>query len=80
MDLGNIRPRMAVIGSDGKHLGTVDHNRGKLRRDDPAAGGQHHWSAQDRIASVDGNTVRLGSIAGQARQSWQGKTGSPQGG
>lgn len=80
MDLGNIRLRMAVLGSDGKHLGTVDHNRGKLRRDDAAAGSQHHWSAQDRIALVDGNTVRLGTTAGQARQSRQGKAGSPQGG
>jgi len=83
MDLGNIRPRMDVVGSDGEHLGTVDHvehNRIKLRRNDPASGGQHHWLPQEMIASVDGNTVRLAMPAGQARRSWQGEEASPQGG
>ncbi len=83
MDLGNIRPGMDVVGSDNEHLGTVDHvdhNRIKLRRNDPASGGQHHWLAQDMIASVDGNTVRLAMPAGQARQSWQGEAASSQGG
>jgi hypothetical protein len=85
MDLGNIRPQMEVVGADGEHLGTVDHvdhNRIKLRRNDPAAGGQHHWLAQETIASVDGNTVRLSVPAGQARQSWQaeGSAAAPQGG
>jgi hypothetical protein len=76
MDLGNIRPQMEVVGSDGGHLGTVDHvdhNRIKLRRNDPGAGGQHHWLAQEMIAEVDGNTVRLTMPAAQARQSWQGE-------
>jgi hypothetical protein len=85
MDLGNIRPQMEVVGADGEHLGTVDHvdhNRIKLRRNDPAAGGQHYWLAQETIASVDGNTVRLSVPAGQARQSWQaeGSAAAPQGG
>ena len=56
----------------------MEHNRTKLRRNDPAAGGQHHWLAQDTIASVDGNTVRLTVPASQARQSWQGEGASPQ--
>ncbi len=83
MDLGNIRAGMDVVGSDGEHLGTVDnvdHNRIKLRRNDHASGGQHHWLAQDTIASVDGNTVRLALPAGEARRSWQGEAASPQGG
>ena len=74
MDLGNIRPAMDVIGSDGEHLGTVDHvdhNRIKLRRNDPASGGDHHWLAQDKIASVEGNAVRLSVPAAEVRQSWQ---------
>ncbi len=81
MDLGNIRPGMDVVGSDGEHLGTVDHvdhNRIKLRRNDPASGGQHHWLAQGAIAEVDGNTVRLTMPAGEARQAWQGEAASPQ--
>ena len=83
MDLGNIRPGMDVVGSDGEHVGTVDHvdhNRIKLRRNDPASGGQHHWLAQDMLASVDGNAVRLAMPASQARQSWQEEAASPQGG
>ena len=83
MDLGNIRPQMEVVGSDGEHIGTVDHvahNRTKVRGNDPASGGQHHWLAQDAIASVDGNTVRLAMPASQARQSWQGEAASAEGG
>ena len=83
MDLGNIRPQMEVVGSDGEHLGTVDHvdhNRIKLRRKDPGAGGQHHWLAQEMIAEVDGNRVRLAVPAAQARQSWGGEAGSAAGG
>ena len=83
MDLGNIRPGMDVVGSDGERLGTVDHvdhNRIKLRRDDPASGGQHHWLAQDMLSSVDGNTLRPAVPAGQARQAWQGEAASPRGG
>ncbi len=80
MDLGNIRRQMDVVGSDGEHLGTVDHvdhNRIKLRRNDPAAGGQHHWLGQDMIDSVEGNTVRLAMPAAQARRSWQDESASP---
>lgn len=82
MDLGNIRAGMDVVGSDGEHLGTVDHldgNRIKLRRNDPASGGEHHWLAQDAIASVDGNTVRLAVPAGEARRSWQGEAAASAG-
>ena len=83
MDLGNIRHGMDVVGADGQHLGSVDHiehNRIKLRRNDPASGGQHHWLPQEAIASVDGNTVRLAMPADQARRSWQGEAASPRGG
>jgi hypothetical protein len=75
MDLSNIRHGMEVVGADGQPLGSVDHvehNRIKLRRNDPGAGGQHHWLPQGMIAEVDGNTVRLTMPAGQARSAWQG--------
>jgi|GEM_PF-240255 len=85
MDLSNIRPKMDVVGSDGGHVGTVDHiehNRIKLRRGDPQAGGEHHWLPQEMIASVEGNTVRLTMPASQALQSWEGEAAvqSPIGG
>ena len=80
MDLGNIRRRMDVVGSDGEHLGTVDRNRIKPRRDDSAAGGQRHRLGQGAIASVDGNTARVSMPASQARQSWRSEAPSPDGG
>lgn len=76
MDLSNIRPQMAVVGSDGQHVGTVDgveHNRIKLTRRDTAAGGQHHWLPQDVIDRVEGDEVRLTLPAAEAWAAWQGE-------
>lgn len=76
MDLGGIRHGMEVVGADGQHLGSVDHveqNRIKLRRNDAAAGGQHHWVPESIIAEVDGNTVRLTMPANQATSAWLGE-------
>jgi hypothetical protein len=43
---GDIKEHMEVLGSDGQHVGTVDHMEGsnqiKLAKKDPKAGGQHH--------------------------------------
>ena len=42
----SIKEHMEVVGSDGVHVGTVDHLEGrdtvKLTKDDPDAGGEHH--------------------------------------
>jgi len=41
-----IQPHMEVVGSDGAHVGTVDHLDGtdeiSLAKDDPDAGGEIH--------------------------------------
>jgi hypothetical protein len=41
-----IKKHMEVLGSDGVHVGTVDHMKGtdeiKLTKDDPDAGGEDH--------------------------------------
>lgn len=68
-----IREHMAVLGSDGQHVGTVDAVEGariKLTRNDPAAGGEHHYLHLDMVAQVDGDTVRLTRTAQQARDEW----------
>ncbi|WP_135468973.1 DUF2171 domain-containing protein [Crenalkalicoccus roseus] len=78
MDLTNIRPQMEVVGSDGGHVGTVDHvehNRIKLTRSDREAGGRHHFLAQEMVAKVEGNTVRLACTAEEARRAWQAEGG-----
>ncbi len=68
-----IREHMAVVGSDGGHVGTVDRveeDRIKLtRQDDP--GGRalhHHYLPVSAIAAVEGDEVRLSMDAHRARE------------
>jgi len=57
MDTTQIREHMEVIGSDGEHVGTVDHMDGddkiKLAKKDPAAGGEHHWVNVSDVDHID---------------------------
>jgi hypothetical protein len=72
MDLSNIREHMDVVGSDGQHVGTIDHVDGsmlKLTKNDPQAGGTHHWIPQDWIASVD-DSVKLNKSCSDAQEQW----------
>lgn len=71
-DYENIAEHMEIVGSDGGHVGTVDHLDGqriKLTRTDPAAGGEHHYIHVDSIASVD-EKVHLNRTAEQAKDEW----------
>ena len=66
-----VKEHMEVVGSDGQHVGTVDHMDGdriKLtRKDDPDGSGQHHhYIAVSNIASVEGNRVKLNLPAARA--------------
>ena len=66
-----IKEHMDVVGSDGQHVGTVDKVEGdriKLTKNDPQAGGQHHYIPLDAVASVEQDGVRLDMPAEQARQ------------
>ena len=70
-DLSQITEHMEVVGSDGLHVGTVDHldgNRIKLTKNDAAAGGEHHYLSPDQIASVD-EKVKLSMPAEEAKRS-----------
>jgi hypothetical protein len=67
-----VKEHMEVVGSDGKHVGTVDHMDGdriKLtRKDDPDGSGQHHhYIPASSIAGVEGNQVKLSMPADQAK-------------
>lgn len=76
IDTTQIRERMEVIGRDGQHVGVVDRVEGdqiKLARDDPAAGGQHHYVPVGQVESI---VVRLAQPADQARQQWEAESGS----
>ncbi|HYZ31041.1 MAG TPA: DUF2171 domain-containing protein [Crenalkalicoccus sp.] len=72
-----IRPGMRVLGADGGAVGHVDRledDRLKLRRNDPKAGGEHHWIPAGLIAGVEGDAVRLTLPAAEVAKVWQGET------
>jgi hypothetical protein len=52
-----IKEHMEVLGSDDVHVGTVDHLEGrdqvKLTKDDPDAGGEHHFIPLAWVDHVD---------------------------
>ena len=67
-----VREDMTVVGSDGAHVGVVDHVRGttiKLKKQDVAAGGQHHLLGTDLIKAVD-SKVTLSVTAAEAMRRW----------
>ena len=68
-----IREKMEVVGSDGAHVGTIDHiesDRIKLTRKD-STDGRHHFIQTNLIESVAGEKVTLKQTAEEVRQSWQ---------
>ena len=68
IDASQIQDHMEVVGSDGQHVGTVDHLCIKLTRSDPAAQGRHHLLKLDIVASVEGGKVKLNVPAAEASQ------------
>jgi hypothetical protein len=56
-DAARIKEHMEVLASDGQHVGTVDHleaaERIKLTRQDPFAGGKHHFIPVSWVDRVD---------------------------
>lgn len=56
-----IREHMSVVGADGQQVGTVDafeNDQIKLTRSG-SADGQHHYLPIDRVAGIEGDTIRL---------------------
>lgn len=81
IDLSSIREHAEVIGSDGKHVGTVDHvegNRIKLTKADNPAGHQdhHHFIDANLVQSVKDGRVQLSVASTQARGQEQEEGGS----
>jgi hypothetical protein len=72
--LGTIREHMEVLGSDQKHVGTVDKVRGDrliLTKSDPESGGAHHSLSCSDIDRVEGDRVILDCSSDQARNRWR---------
>ena len=70
----SIKEHMEVLGSDGQHVGAVDHLDGKdkikLTKSDLTAGGQHHVIPLSWVAKVDGQ-IHLSKPAKDAMAQWQ---------
>ena len=71
--LKQVDEHQEVMGSDGAHVGTVDHVRGDrilLTKSDRDAGGHHHSIPSSWIQMVD-DKVHLAKTAEQAKQAWR---------
>jgi hypothetical protein len=72
VDISQIQEHAEVIGADGVHVGTVDHVKGdriQLTKKDSGEGsheGHHHFISVGRVATVEGNVVRLSATGANA--------------
>lgn len=67
---------MEVVGSDGGHVGRVDHVVGdeiELSKLDLASGLKHHMIPLTWVEQVDDDTVRLNLTKAAAKASWREK-------
>jgi hypothetical protein len=68
-----LKEHMEVVGSDGRHVGIVDHvesDRIKLAKADPKAGGRHHFIPRGWVGRV-GAHVHLTKTSREAFEQWQ---------
>jgi hypothetical protein len=69
----DIKEHMEVVGSDGKHVGTIDHlaKSGliKLTKSD-AKDGQHHLFPVSWVETID-DKIHLNKSSQEAQQQWQ---------
>lgn len=71
IDGTQIREHMEVVGSDGKHIGKVDHVRGnELELTRSLAVGKHHFLPLSLVARVD-DKVRLSVTEDGAKDMWR---------
>ncbi|RDE06512.1 DUF2171 domain-containing protein [Sphingomonas aracearum] len=71
--LTRAREQQEVVGSDGEHIGTIDHIRGDrllLTKNDADAGGRHHSIPSSWIVSVD-DKVTINKTADEAKRQWR---------
>lgn len=71
--LRQVQEHQEVVGSDGQHVGKVDHVRGDrilLTKTDENAGGHHHSIPSGWIAKV-GEKVEIDRTAAEAQKAWK---------
>lgn len=73
VDVTLIKEHLEVVGSDGGHVGRVDHVLGdqiELAKLDLAGGLKHHMIPASWVTSVDDDAVRLSLTKDEARARW----------
>jgi len=71
-----IREHMEVVGSDGGHVGRVDHVMGdeiELAKMDLGAGFRRHMIPMSWVDRIDGDKVCLNMTKDAAKTSWRAK-------
>ena len=72
--LSHVHEHMDVVGSDDKHVGTVDKVAGDriiLTKSDPESGGVHHSLSCSDVDRVEGDRVILDCKADEAKSRWR---------
>lgn len=72
----DIHPHMEVVGSDGGHVGRVDHVVGdeiELTKLDLGGGFKHHMVPMSWVDRVDGDKVCLNRTQDAAKAAWREK-------
>jgi hypothetical protein len=70
---GNISEHMEVVGSDGGHVGKVDHVLGQeieLSRIDLGSGFKHHLIPISWVDRIEGGKVKLTLTKTEAKERW----------
>jgi hypothetical protein len=73
IDVGSIREHMEVIGSDGQHVGRVDHVMGQeieLAKLDLGSGFKHHMIPVSWVDRVQDGKVCLTLTRDEAKARW----------
>lgn len=68
-----IKEHMEILGSDGVHVGIVDHMEGgriKAAKKDPVAEGTHHYFSLDWVDHVDAH-VHLNKPSSEVLAAWK---------
>ena len=76
IDASQIREHMEVVGSDGKHVGRVDHVKGteiELTKLDLGAGLKHHMIPLSWVERIDDDALCLNLTRDAAKASWRTK-------
>ena len=70
----DIKEHMEILGSDGEHVGVVDHldvgNQIKMTKKDPNAGGKHHFIPLDWVSKIDEH-VHLNKSSEAVTENWR---------